>query len=91
MIDSYIKYKIAWSRAYSHISPVLTIFNSLSMLILLMKSFGLFSPITLSLAVLLLVPGMVVVGLFDMKAGIYDMEQSLMNTHNPELRRLLDK
>ena len=87
VISKWIYLKLCFSRSYEHVYiPIIVVQNTLLFLVL-MRSYGITKDwlavpiIGLGCAALLLL------GHWDMKHGVYKLEQSMRNQHNAELMR----
>lgn len=78
--------KMYLNRAYNHLSFPVNLFQHVVLLYLFIKEVAPnhLWPLT-TIAALLTISGMLLVGWLDVKYGVYDLETSINNRHNPEL------
>jgi len=89
MIKKLIYLKLCWNRALSHINIPLSIINHGMMFAVFLKVFNLYNWKILSLFMIVLCGSLIVIGHYDLKLRIYDIETSMNNEFNPELKTLL--
>lgn len=90
LADRWLYLKICFSRAYEHVYiPVIVVQNTLLLLVLL-RSYGLNKD---WIAIPIIVIGsatLLFLGHLDMKNGWYKKETSIRNSHNPEIKQILE-
>lgn len=80
-----------WNRAMSHYGIPLTLASHLSVLVLMLKSFNIFSWQLFIPAAALMIVIIQFTGYLDVKFKVYKLVNDLNNKHNPQLMKIWRK
>jgi len=89
MLNELLKIKLYWNRANSHLSLPLGIFEKGALMVLLLKTFGVYSHLLAITIILILITAFIIIGWADIRYGIFSKETSLYNQYNPEIQKLV--
>jgi hypothetical protein len=90
LIDVLIYVKLCVNRAYGHFSVPLNIFSTVITLAILLKLNN--ASMWISVFMGFLVFGLLLlIGIIDLKMGVYSRENSIQNIYNPELQIILQQ
>ena len=89
--DIYLYSKLCWSRALGHINFTRSIFETIALIIILLKSFDVANNLILLTAIVCIIMVAIgfLVGHWDLKYGIMEKENTLNYKFNKEIQTLL--
>lgn len=92
ILEKTIILKMCLNRAYSHIGLPFNIAQNAMLVYLFIQGLEVPNPMLWAVvSSVLLILGMALIGYLDVTKGIYELENTINNRHNPELMRAAGK